>query len=115
MKNYSSVINSYLVFLILSLESIFVYGGKGKGSGRRGEGDGERERKGEGEGTEAERRGKRNKKVRKGEIEGKQSEEIVKCVMHDGGWCEILKLPETTAEERSSKLSFICLCHVCAV
>lgn len=88
--------------------------GEGEREGR-GEGQGKGEGGGEGEGAEAERRGKRKKKVRKGEIEGKQSEGIVKCVMHDGGWWEILKLPETTTEERSSKLSFICLCRVCAV
>lgn len=62
-----------------------------------------------------ERRQEGNKKVRKGEVEGKWSEEIIKSGTQDGGWWEILELSEPTAEERSSKLSFICLCRVCAM
>lgn len=100
------MINSF-IFLILSLEILFVYADRGKGCMRRW-----REREGERTEAEVERRGKRKKLVRKGEVEEKWREEIVKRVMHDGGWWEILKSPEPTAEGRSSKLSFICLCHV---
>lgn len=97
----------YCFCVILPFQRLLVCGGKGKGRVRRRR---RRGMEGRGRGREGEGKGRKKLGKEKEEEKEKWAEENVKYVMHD--WQDIMKLPGPTAEERSSKFNFRCLCHM---